>query len=335
MYEPGRIVAAPGSQALIELLPRLRSKSRVAILGPTYNEHAACWHREGHVCAAVETLSEALSTTPDVIVVVNPNNPDGRVVSAADLEQAAAFLSTRDGWLVVDEAFADLEDGVSLAHRNLPATIILRSFGKTYGLAGIRLGFALAPNDFTNTIRDHRIAGGFRTSARDRRESACRSRVDRNATAALARCGPRPRFASGICVGSGLSGYSPVPAGAAFGRLPPFRETCEGRYLGPQVSPLIPRSCASVFRPGALSKGSGQRLPKKLPHKEARIDRGRPLKLAEHLETQSLIEQARLERIGIEPHMVAAAPPCSASAQRISRVPIPRPASSGTTSMST
>ena len=155
VMESGRIVAAPGSQALIELLPRLRSKSRVAILGPTYNEHTACWHREGHVCAAVETLSEALSTTPDVIVVVNPNNPDGRVVSAADLEQAAAVLAKRKGWLVVDEAFADLEDGVSLAHRNLPATIILRSFGKTYGLAGIRLGFALAPNDFTNTIRDH------------------------------------------------------------------------------------------------------------------------------------------------------------------------------------
>ena len=234
--EPGRIVAAPGSQALIELLPRLRSKSRVAILGPTYNEHAACWHHEGHVCAAVETLSEALSTTPDVIVVVNPNNPDGRVVSAADLEQAAAILSTRDGWLVVDEAFADLEDGVSLAHRNLPATIILRSFGKTYGLAGIRLGFALAPNDFTNTIRDHLGLWAVSGPALEIGAKALADQgVDRNATAALARCGPRPRFASGIVRVRDCRGYSPVPAGAAFGRLPPFRETCAGRHLGPQV----------------------------------------------------------------------------------------------------
>jgi cobalamin biosynthetic protein CobC len=100
-------------------------------------------------------LSEALSETPDVIVVVNPNNPDGRVVPEADLQQAAAILSRRDGWLVIDEAFADLEVAVSMAHRDLPATIILRSFGKTYGLAGIRLGFAIAADEFTKAIRDH------------------------------------------------------------------------------------------------------------------------------------------------------------------------------------
>jgi cobalamin biosynthetic protein CobC len=90
-----------------------------------------------------------------VIVVVNPNNPDGRVIPEADLEQAAVVLSRRNGWLVIDEAFADLEDGVSVAHRELPGTIILRSFGKTYGLAGVRLGFAIAEHAFIEVIRDH------------------------------------------------------------------------------------------------------------------------------------------------------------------------------------
>ncbi|MDF2811601.1 MAG: threonine-phosphate decarboxylase, partial [Microvirga sp.] len=151
--DPHLIVAAPGSQSLIELLPRLRPKGRVAIIGPTYNEHAACWMGQGHECIDVATLSDALSERPDIIVLVNPNNPDGRVVAAPELASAATIMHARDGWLVVDEAFADLEDGVSIAHRDLPGTIILRSFGKTYGLAGIRLGFAIAARPIVDEIR--------------------------------------------------------------------------------------------------------------------------------------------------------------------------------------
>lgn len=151
--DPDLIVAAPGSQSLIELLPRLRPKGRVAIVGPTYNEHAACWMGQGHECIDVANLPDALSERPDIIVLVNPNNPDGRVVAAPELARAAAIMHARGGWLVVDEAFADLEDGVSIAHRHLPGTIILRSFGKTYGLAGIRLGFAIAARPTVDEIR--------------------------------------------------------------------------------------------------------------------------------------------------------------------------------------
>lgn len=151
--DPARIAAAPGTQAIIHLLPRLRAASRVAVIGPTYSEHQACWAAAGHETVEVPTLASALALTPDVIVVVNPNNPDGRVVPATELEAASAILAARGGWLIVDEAFADFEGGVSVARRMIPATIVLRSFGKTYGLAGLRLGFAIGDPAFMSKVR--------------------------------------------------------------------------------------------------------------------------------------------------------------------------------------
>ena len=142
---PASTVAASGTQALIGLLPLLRPASRVAVLGPTYAEHVACWAAAGHSVRTVAS-PDALGEL-DVAVLCNPNNPDGRVVPRALLLALADLLAARGGWLVADEAFADLEPPeVSLApllpH---PAIVVLRSFGKPYGLAGLRLGFALAP----------------------------------------------------------------------------------------------------------------------------------------------------------------------------------------------
>jgi cobalamin biosynthetic protein CobC len=151
--DPPRVAAAPGTQALIHLLPRLRATARVAIVGPTYSEHERSWRPEGHAVIPVGTLEEALATAPDVIVAVNPNNPDGRVIDPARLAEAASVLHRRNGWLVVDEAFADFADGVSVAPLDLPSVIVLRSFGKAYGLAGIRLGFAIAAPDLAARLR--------------------------------------------------------------------------------------------------------------------------------------------------------------------------------------
>ena len=77
-------------------------------------------------------------------VVVNPNNPDGRVISRAALARIAALVKERGGWLVVDEAFADVEPETSAIElcADWPV-VVLRSFGKFYGLAGLRLGFAV------------------------------------------------------------------------------------------------------------------------------------------------------------------------------------------------
>jgi len=137
------IVAAPGTQMLIQLLPRLAPPGPVAIVSPTYNEHAAAWAQAGHETVAIAG-TDSLPTTARHVVIVNPNNPDGRIADHATLARIAAIVQQRGGWLVIDEAFADLAPGCSAVAlcRELPV-LVLRSFGKFYGLAGLRLGFVI------------------------------------------------------------------------------------------------------------------------------------------------------------------------------------------------
>ncbi|MGI9403477.1 MAG: threonine-phosphate decarboxylase CobD [Hyphomicrobium sp.] len=152
--DPSMIVPAPGAQSLIQIIPRLRNRSRLAILGPTYGEHVAAWQREGHETTEINNLSEAGSA--NVIALVNPDNPTGRTVSPDTLRSVAAALACRDGLLVVDEAFVDImPEGTSIVPDLPPATIVLRSFGKAYGLAGMRLGFAVADKGMASQLGDH------------------------------------------------------------------------------------------------------------------------------------------------------------------------------------
>lgn len=141
------VLAAPGAQALIQVLPRLRPRSRVAVVSPTYAEHEAAWRAAGHDVTERSTLADAMAGGADVVVIVNPNNPDGRSLAAPALLDATAALTARGGWLVVDEAFADAAAHNSVApHAGAAGLVILRSFGKFFGLAGLRLGFLLAPS---------------------------------------------------------------------------------------------------------------------------------------------------------------------------------------------
>ena len=132
------ILAIGGAQAAIQLLPHLMPRGRARILAPTYNEYAAALEAAGWEVAEVPDL-DALAGA-DLAVVCNPNNPDGSCHGASEL----LALLPRVGRLVVDESFADAVPGVSLApEAGRPGLLILRSFGKFYGLAGLRLGFAL------------------------------------------------------------------------------------------------------------------------------------------------------------------------------------------------
>ena len=120
------IIAAPGASALIARIPLLRPAGIVDIPQPTYNEH---W-------AAFENCGWSLGTTaPDARVLVHPNNPTGRFFEAGDL---SAPLT------IIDESFCDVAPERSLIeHAAKPGCIVLKSFGKFWGLAGIRLGFAI------------------------------------------------------------------------------------------------------------------------------------------------------------------------------------------------
>jgi cobalamin biosynthetic protein CobC len=147
------IVAAPGTQAIIQWLPRLFRAHRVGILGHTYGEHAQCWRAAGAETVVVHSLADF--ETCDVGVVVNPNNPDGRIVEPEQLAPAAAALAMRGGLLVVDEAFMDVIAPAMSLIPILPreGAVVMRSFGKAYGLAGLRLGFAVASRAFGVKLR--------------------------------------------------------------------------------------------------------------------------------------------------------------------------------------
>ncbi len=172
------IAAAPGTQALIQILPRLISRTQVAVVGPTYAEHGDAWKREGHAVREAETLSDALAVA-NAIVVVNPNNPTGRVFSIEELVRTARDLDRRQGLLVVDEAFMDvIEPSQSVIPALPPATVVLRSFGKMYGLAGVRLGFAVADrNDREASARWVGSMGRLRACSGNRPDGARRRRL--------------------------------------------------------------------------------------------------------------------------------------------------------------
>jgi cobalamin biosynthetic protein CobC len=138
------VLPAPGTQILLPRVYGLRPPGNAVVLGPTYAEHARAAALAGH--RVEETADVSRLEAADIAVVVNPNNPDGRIVSRESLLDLAARLERRGGLLVVDEAFMDVGPrGHSLCGDVDAGTIVvLRSFGKFFGLAGLRLGFAVA-----------------------------------------------------------------------------------------------------------------------------------------------------------------------------------------------
>lgn len=146
------IIAGPGTQAIINWLPRLIFARRVGILGFTYSEFARVFVASG---AEVTIAHEpAALHQQDAAIIVNPNNPDGRMADWEELLALAAALAKRGGMVFVDEAFADFEPEKSIVPI-MPASglAVLRSFGKAYGLPGLRLGFAIAPSPIATRLR--------------------------------------------------------------------------------------------------------------------------------------------------------------------------------------
>ena len=146
------LVAAPGVQMLLPLAAALVPAGRAAVLGPTYSEHARAAALAGHT--VTETSDIARLADADLAVVVNPNNPDGRLIPPGTLSSLAQAVASRGGALVVDEAFMDVGPAdASLASQVTEGVIVLRSFGKFFGLAGLRLGFAIVASEQAARLR--------------------------------------------------------------------------------------------------------------------------------------------------------------------------------------
>ncbi|TAN50733.1 MAG: threonine-phosphate decarboxylase [Methylococcaceae bacterium] len=145
-YGTPHLLAVSGSQAAIQSLPALRPAGRIGLVTPTYAEHGAAWRAAGHQVLPLHPadIDDALAAL-DVLLLVHPNNPTGLCYPTEQLRAWHHKLARRGGWLVLDEAFMDATPEHSLISECGEAgLIVLRSVGKFFGLAGIRLGFVAA-----------------------------------------------------------------------------------------------------------------------------------------------------------------------------------------------
>ncbi|MGS1079092.1 threonine-phosphate decarboxylase CobD [Pseudoxanthomonas beigongshangi] len=155
-YRAPTLLPVAGSQAAIQALPHLRPLSRVGIIAPGYAEHAHAWRQAGHdvVTMPADALLAAADRF-DVIVLIHPNNPGGERFRPERLLALHAGLASRGGWLVVDEAFIDVEPDASLCGESgREGLVVLRSVGKFFGMAGARAGFVCAASPLMERMRE-------------------------------------------------------------------------------------------------------------------------------------------------------------------------------------
>ena len=167
-YNTEQILPVAGSQAAIQTLPMLRQPCRVGVLDPGYAEHAHTWRRCRHQVRLIpdEEIDQAISEL-DVLIIVNPNNPTGKIFPITQLLDWYECLAPRGGWLVIDEAFIDCTPEQSLAsYCTRPGLIVLRSLGKFFGLAGARVGFVCAQEELL--IRLNVLLGPWTISSASR-----------------------------------------------------------------------------------------------------------------------------------------------------------------------
>ncbi|MGM0476989.1 MAG: threonine-phosphate decarboxylase CobD [Pseudomonadota bacterium] len=155
-YGTGELLPVPGSQAALQWLPRwFRAPRRVGVATPGYAEHRHAWERAGHTVVPVPPEGPESVAGLDVLVVIQPSNPVGVTIPVEKLQEWRTALAVRNGWLVVDEAFADAGSVDSLASEaGTPGLIVLRSLGKFFGLAGLRVGFCLGPADVRSALSE-------------------------------------------------------------------------------------------------------------------------------------------------------------------------------------
>jgi cobalamin biosynthetic protein CobC len=183
--DPRHVCAVPGSEIGLRLVGALIGGPAQHI-APGYRTHGAM------IAGSAATMFDAVRDG-GTLILANPNNPDGRVI---DRNAMQLLLRRRgsDGWLLVDEAFADADPAASVAAAVSDAQrlVVFRSFGKFFGLAGVRLGFVIAPHAIIVALRDRlgawplsaaAIAIGCAAYADHAWTAATRERLPRDAAA--------------------------------------------------------------------------------------------------------------------------------------------------------
>lgn len=143
---PDHVCAVPGTEIGLRLAADLLPRDAAHGV-PGYRTHGAM------IAGSTPIAPEAMaSSTAATLILANPNNPDGCLLSRDDL---LALVEARSGWTALDEAFVDTHPGHSLAPMidDTRRLVIFRSFGKFFGLAGLRLGFVLGPRPLLATLR--------------------------------------------------------------------------------------------------------------------------------------------------------------------------------------
>lgn len=166
--EPENIVVGSGSMELIRLITSayLGREYSVLIPHPTFGEYevacriAGCrivnhgtWEDHGFRLDMQEFVSAVRHNRPNAVFLCNPNNPTGQYLGREDVERVLS--ASDDMLLVLDEAYVSFVEGPwrsldMVNHRNL---VVLRSMTKDYGLAGLRLGYAVAHPDVIRMLR--------------------------------------------------------------------------------------------------------------------------------------------------------------------------------------
>lgn len=156
--DPSHLLLTNGAAEAFTLVARALSPGHVACVHPSFTEPEAALRAAGHAVTRVllpppfELDPALVPGDADLVVVGNPTNPTGRLHPVTVLEQ----LARPDRTLVVDEAFADAVPGepATLSGRSdLPGVVVVRSLTKTWGLAGLRVGYLLGPPQIVRALR--------------------------------------------------------------------------------------------------------------------------------------------------------------------------------------
>ncbi|MGW9439635.1 pyridoxal phosphate-dependent aminotransferase [Streptomyces sp. NPDC055607] len=174
---PDMVLVGNGVDELVLLIvmATARTDGRVVTTGCTFPGYITASHVCGVAVHEVVTGKNGIDTdllvdslaeqTADTLFVCNPHNPTGTLLSRSDVHRIAQAADSAGALPVFDEAYMDFvegEDGSALTLiREGQRAVVLRTFSKAWGLASLRVGFAIGPSDVISTIRENRHSVPF------------------------------------------------------------------------------------------------------------------------------------------------------------------------------